>query len=194
MEHQAIFMYKLLYNHFCCSIPVSFNCDFHDYYTRSRNDIRKSSATRCWGHWSSVNFSSNVWNRVDTSLREAETQSPFKCGLSKAILWYVYVHLYVLTALLTNMWIVKFKSQLTIAFFAAVNNLGGPLRKQNFTLTGSKGHGFWFVIGGFRSVLCVSVFQGSLLVIVIMINGSEKRNCERGLIWNLEFACLWKAQ
>ena len=31
------------------------------------------------------------------------------------------------------------------------------------------------MIGGFRSVLCVSVFQGSLLVIVIMIDGSEKR-------------------
>ena len=26
----------------------------------------------------------------------------------------------------------------------------------------------------------VSVFQGSLLVIVIMIDGSEKRNCEGG--------------
>ena len=32
------------------------------------------------------------------------------------------------------------------------------------------------MIGGFRSVLCVSVFQGSLLVIVIMIDGNEKRN------------------
>ena len=29
------------------------------------------------------------------------------------------------------------------------------------------------MIGGFRSVLCVSVFQGSFLVIVIMIDGSE---------------------
>ena len=85
-----------------------------------------------------------------------------------------------LTALFTNMRNVKFKSQLTIAFFAAVNRLSGPLRKQNFTLTGSKGHGLWFVIGGFRSVLCVSVFQGSLLVIVIMIDSSEKRNCEGG--------------
>ena len=45
------------------------------------------------------------------------------------------------TALFTNMRIVKFKSHLTIAFFAAVNHLSGPLRKQNFTLTGSKGHG-----------------------------------------------------
>ena len=34
------------------------------------------------------------------------------------------------------------------------------------------------MIGGFRSVLCVSVFQGSLLVIVIMIDGSEKRNAK----------------
>ena len=55
-------------------------------------------------------------------------------------------------------------------------------RKQNFTLTGSKGHGFWFVIGRFPSVLCVSVFQGSLLMIVIMIDGSQKRNCEGG-VW-----------
>ena len=31
------------------------------------------------------------------------------------------------------------------------------------------------MIGGFRSVLCVSVFQGSLLVIVIVIDGSKKR-------------------
>ena len=44
-------------------------------------------------------------------------------------------------------------------------------------------HGFkrsWFVICGFRSVLCVSLFQGSLLVIVIMIDGTDKHNCEGG--------------
>ena len=35
-------------------------------------------------------------------------------------------------------------------FFAAVNHLNGPLRKQYFTLTGSKGHGLGFVVGGFR--------------------------------------------
>ena len=37
------------------------------------------------------------------------------------------------------------------------------------------------MIGGFRSVLGVSLFQGSLLVIEIMIDGSEKRNCEGGV-------------
>ena len=37
------------------------------------------------------------------------------------------------------------------------------------------------MFGGFRCVLRVSVFQGSLFVIVvIMIDGSEKRNCEGG--------------
>ena len=46
---------------------------------------------------------------------------------------------------------------------------------------------------GFRPVLCVSVFQGSLLVIVIMIDGREKRNWEGGL-WTLEIASLGKAQ
>ena len=36
------------------------------------------------------------------------------------------------------------------------------------------------MIGGFRSVLSVSVFQGSLLVIVFMIDGGEKRSWEGG--------------
>ena len=76
------------------------------------------------------------------------------------------------TALFKNTQSLMFKSQLAFAFFAAVNHLSRPLKKQNFTLMDSKGHGF------FRSALCVSVFQGSLLVIIIMIDGSEKCNCE----------------
>ena len=61
------------------------------------------------------------------------------------------------------------------------SQLSTPLKSKkkllnNFTLTGSKGQ----VIGGFQSVLCVSVFQGLLLVIVIMTDGSEKRNCKGG--------------
>ena len=37
------------------------------------------------------------------------------------------------------------------------------------------------MIGEFRSIVCVPVFQGSLLVIVIMINLSEKCSCEGGV-------------
>ena len=33
----------------------------------------------------------------------------------------------------------------------------GPLGKQNFASTGSKGHGLWFVTGGLWSVLCVFI-------------------------------------
>ena len=61
------------------------------------------------------------------------------------------------------------KTSLEFGFFCDVNQnlkarhlLSGPLRKQEFTSTGWKRHGLWSVIGGFRSVLCVSVFQGSL--------------------------------
>ena len=45
------------------------------------------------------------------------------------------------TTLFINMQILKFKSRLTFAFFAAVNHLSRPLRKQKFTSTVSKGHG-----------------------------------------------------
>ena len=79
-EYRASFMYKLLINHF------TFNSDFHSYYTRSaRNDNRKSSAKRRWGHWSSVNFSANVWNGLDTLLKNSESLLAFKRGLSKVI-------------------------------------------------------------------------------------------------------------
>ena len=43
------------------------------------------------------------------------------------------------TALFKNTRTLNFKSRLTFAFFAAVNHLSGPLRKQKFTSTGSKG-------------------------------------------------------
>ena len=69
--------------------------------------------------------------------------------------------------------ILKFKSHVTFAFFAAVNHLSRPLTKQKFTSTGSKGHES-LVICGFQSILCVSLFQGSLLVIVILIDGLTK--------------------
>ena len=87
--------------------------------------------------------------------------------------------------------ILKFRSQPTIAFFAAVNHLILTDLLGNKTLL----RGFkrsWFVNCGFRSVLCFSVSR-FFLVIVIMIDGSEKHNCEGGF-WSLESACLWKAQ
>ena len=81
-------------------------------------------------------------------------------------------------ALFTNMRIPKSRSQPTIAFFAAVNHLNGPLRKQNFTSRVQKVMvcDLWISI----RFVCVSLFQGSLLLIVIMTDGSDKHNCEDG--------------
>ena len=74
----------------------------------------------------------------------------------------------------------KFKSQLTIKFFAAVNHLSRPLRKQNLASTVSKGHVWDLPSVDFDPFWVFLCFQGSLLVIVIMIDGSEKHNCEGG--------------
>ena len=42
------------------------------------------------------------------------------------------------------------------------------------------------MIGGFRSILGVSVFQGSLLVVVIMIDGSKTRYCVKKAAFELQ--------
>ena len=62
----------------------------------------------------------------------------------------------------------KFKNQLTLEFFAVVNYLSESPRKQKVTSTGSKVM-LCHLIGGFRSILCVSLCQDSLLVIIIII-------------------------
>ena len=58
--------------------------------------------------------------------------------------------------------------------FAAVDHLSRPRRKQKVTSNSSKGHSLWFVIGGFWSILSVSVFQGSFLVAC----SSKKHYCK----------------
>ena len=53
---------------------------------------------------------------------------------------------YLFTTLFKNTRILKFQSQLTFAFFAAVNHLSGPLRKHvEVYFNGFKRS--WFVIG-----------------------------------------------
>ena len=77
-----------------------------------------------------------------------------------------------------------------IVFFAAVNHLNGPYKEQLWRVQKVIVCDLWLV--DYNLFLCVSVFQGSLVVIVIMIDG-EKCNSESGF-WTLEFPCLWKAQ
>jgi len=71
----------------------------------------------------------------------------------------------------------KFKPQLTVYVFAAVSHLSGPLGKHFSRVKRSR---LSVVIGRFPSILFVSVFQGSLAVATIMIDGSEKPNRQLG--------------
>jgi len=83
-----------------------------------------------------------------------------------------------LTVLFKNRRILKFKSKLTL-FFPAINHLSGPLRKQNFTLTGSNGHGFVICDRISIRFVCFCV-SGSVACDcnIIMIDSCEKRDCE----------------
>ena len=75
-----------------------------------------------------------------------------------------------ITAVSDNMPPAMSKMSLNFGFFCNVNHYliarrflrGDLLRKRRLLQRGSKGHVQIFVIGGFRSVLCVSVFQSTL--------------------------------
>ena len=71
--------------------------------------------------------------------------------------------------------ILKFKSQLTIAFFAAVNHRNGPLRKQNFTLTS------WLVICDWWISIRFVCFCVSRFV-----------DCDRHYDWRQRKTQLWR--
>ena len=83
------------------------------------------------------------------------------------------------------------KLRRNFGFFCSVNHLSEPLRRHMFTWKTSKGHCLrWFVIGGFRSVWFVSVFQGSLLVIVLFRNNYNRLVCLEGFFWSFLFVSL----
>ena len=84
-EHRAIFMFKVVNNLFMHTFHCSFNSNYHNYNTRSKRNIRKSSAHRRWGHWITSNFAADAWNALPLSLRDVPTSSQFKRGIKKAI-------------------------------------------------------------------------------------------------------------
>ena len=75
-------------------------------------------------------------------------------------------------------------------FFCSLNHLNGPIRKHMFTCTSSKGHGSWFVIGGFRSVLFVSCFKVRCFVIVLFRAIIYELSLPRRLFWFFLFLSL----
>ena len=77
-EQKATFIYKCLNNLFSHRFNIEFNNDKHDYITRCKNNIRKSTSSRNWEHWTSTNFASNDWNKLDLSIRQSPSLASFK--------------------------------------------------------------------------------------------------------------------
>ena len=76
--------------------------------------------------------------------------------------------------------VLKFKPQLTVYVFRCRQASKRISWKTEAHFSQVKRSRLLIVIGRFRSILFVSVFQGSLAVAVIMIDGSEKPNCQLG--------------
>ena len=68
----------------------------------------------------------------------------------------------------------KFKPQPMVYVFRCRQSSKRISGKKKLTSAGSKGHFCLVVISRFRSILFFSVFQGSLAVAIILIDGREK--------------------
>ena len=74
----------------------------------------------------------------------------------------------------------KFKPQLTVYVFRCRQSSKRTSWETEAHFSRVKRSRLSVVIGRFRSILFVSVFQGSLAVAIIMIDGSEKPNRQLG--------------
>ena len=83
-------------------------------------------------------------------------------------------------AVFSNMRTLKFKPQLTVYVFRCRQSSKRTSWETEAHLSRVKRSRLSVVIGRFRSILFVSVFQGSLAVAIIMIDGSEKPNRQLG--------------
>ena len=89
------------------------------------------------------------------------------------------------TVVFNNMRTLTFKPQPTVYVFRCRPSSKWTFRETEAHFTWVKRARLSVVIGRFRSILFVSVFQGSLAVTIILIDGSEKPNRQL----QFEFAC-----
>ena len=98
-----------------------------------------------------------------------------QCGFFNLFESYLTVYFVVSHRVLCKLW-------RNFRFFCSVNHDSGPLRKHMFTFTNWKGHGFWFMSSGVRSVLFVSCFSYQLgkcasqifLIFLILVTCNNK--------------------
>ena len=83
-------------------------------------------------------------------------------------------------AVFNNMLTLTFEPQLTVYVFRCRQSSKRTSWETEAHFSRVKRSRLSVVIGRFRSILFVSLFQGTLAVAIIMIDGSEKPNCRLG--------------
>ena len=83
-------------------------------------------------------------------------------------------------AVFNNMQTLKFKPQLTVYVFRCCQSSKRTSCETEAHFSRVKRSRLLVVIGRFWSILFVFVFQGLLAVAIIIIDGSEKPNCQLG--------------
>ena len=83
-------------------------------------------------------------------------------------------------AVFNNIRTLKFKPQPTVYVFRCRQSSKRTCRENEAHFSRVKRSRLPVVIGRFRSILFVSVFQGSLAVAILLIDGSEKPNRQFG--------------
>ena len=83
-------------------------------------------------------------------------------------------------AVFSDMRTLKFKPQPTVYVFRCRQSSKRTSQETEAHFRWVKRSHLSVVIGRFRSILFVSVFQGSLAFAIIMIDGREKPNCQLG--------------
>ena len=68
---------------FSASFSLQFICDFHRYNNTSKNNIRKSKASRRWDQWTTRNFVCKIWSSLDDDLKSVKLKTAFKNPLEK---------------------------------------------------------------------------------------------------------------
>ena len=114
-----------------------------------KNSTTKSFSISWWGPNKQISFTMclfNKWLQITNNILKHSWLIclKFVCHFLAA-LYYLILKSAVLLRFSQTCEFWSSKAAFTIAFFVAVNHLNGPLRKQNHTITGSRGHDLWFV-------------------------------------------------
>ena len=83
--HRCIFLYKYMNNDIDYDFDIKLNKDYHNYNTRTKNNIRKNKSNRKWGHYSMIARASEDWNSLSENTRALKNILTFKKAINNEL-------------------------------------------------------------------------------------------------------------